>query len=107
MRLLKIENSAVLAPIPSASVPIMTARSPHSCATREPRPDILPHAVEHAQRPDLACVLDGERDVAHGLPARLRGLVGPEAVALERGLTQRAVRLDLLTEIGVVTRPTK
>ena len=36
MRLLKIENSAVLAPIPSASVPITTAEKP--ALLRNPRP---------------------------------------------------------------------
>src|SRR5687768_18012654 len=34
--------------------------------------DILPHAVQHAHGPHVPCVLDGQRDAAHGPAARPR-----------------------------------
>ena len=105
MRLLKIENSDVLAPIPSASVPITTAEKP--ALLRNPRTAARTSCRTLSSTridPHVACVLDGERDVAHRPPARPRRGVGREAVTLERVLTKSAVRLDLVTQIGVVAR---
>ena len=71
------------------------------------RTHVLPDAVDRANRPDVTRVVDGERNVAERAPARVRGLLWREAVALERVLPKRAVRLDLRAQIRVVARPTE
>ena len=108
MRLLKIENSAVFAPMPSASVAMVTkARTRTLAQPANGVTDILSHVVEHTHRPHLACVLDGERDVAYRPPTCLRRIVCSEAVTLQCILPERAMGLDLLAQVGVVARPTE
>jgi hypothetical protein len=58
-------------------------------------------------RPDVTRIFYCERDVAERAPACVCGGLWREAVTLECVLTQRAVRLDLLPQIGIVTRATK
>ena len=60
--------------------------------------------VERARGPHVAHVLDGECHVPDRPPARPRRGVGLEALTRERVLTMSAVRLYLVTKIGVVTR---
>ena len=69
--------------------------------------DVLPQLIDGARDPHVAHVLDGKRHVAYGPLARPRRGVGREAVTLERVLTMSAVRLYLVTKIGVVTRATE
>ena len=54
-----------------------------------------------------ASVFDGKGHVAEGTPARLRGLVRWKTVTLQRLLPERAMRLDLLAQIGGMARPAK
>lgn len=66
---------------------------------------VLPHAVDRANPPDVTRLVEGEHDVAERAPARVCGVLWRKAVTLQRVLTQRAVRFDLLLQIGVMTRP--
>ena len=66
--------------------------------------NVLPHAVDGADRPGIARLLEGERHVAHRPPARVQGVSVTETVALQRVLTMRPMCLDLRSEVGVVTR---
>ena len=84
MRLLKIENSDVLAPMPSASVPIATnVKARGSCAARESPYARPAEAVDGANRPDVADIVDGERHVAERTPARVRGCAGRQTVTFD------------------------
>ena len=67
-------------------------------------PDVLPQLIDGARHPHVAHVLDGKRHVPHGPLACPRRVVGTEAVTLQRGLSESAMRLDLLAQIGVVPR---
>ena len=66
--------------------------------------DVLPQLIDGARDPHVAHVLDGKRHVPHGPSACPRRVVGIEAVTLQRGLSERAMRLDLLAQVSVVTR---
>jgi hypothetical protein len=108
IRLLKIEDNAVLAPMPSASVPMATTAKPG--VLRSPRSAVRTscHTLSTvANRPDVTRIFDGERNVAERALAGVCGVLCRKAVTLERVLTQRAVRLDLLPQIGIVARATK
>ena len=67
-------------------------------------PDVLPQLIDGTRHPHVLRVLDGKRHVPHGPLAGPRRVGGTEAVTLQRGLSERAMRLDLLAQIGVVPR---
>jgi len=85
----------------------------HECETRaltqpaQRRTDVVRHAIDHANRPDVMRIVDGEGDTAKQAPARVCGVLRRETVTLECVLAHRAVRLDLLPQIGIVMRAAK
>ena len=69
---------------------------------REPGDNQDAHAVKY-----VASILDRKRHVSHRPLAGQRRGIGIKALTSERVLTMSAVRLYLVTKIGVVTRTTE
>jgi hypothetical protein len=94
-------------PSTSKKRPLTWAPSTNVLCPPRDRSKVLPQLIDGARGPHVAHVLDAKRHGAHGPLARPPRGVGVEAVTLKRVLTMSAVRLYLVTKIGVVTRATE